>query len=104
MTEFSDADFSGFRAAFKGRLIDEADSEYESARSIWNGAIDRRPALIARCATPADVGAAISFARSMGLEISVRGGGHSFAGYSACDGGLMIDLSSMRQVSVDPAA
>jgi len=77
---------------------------YNSARSLWNGCFDHYPAVIARCFGPADVAAAIAFARQQGLEISVRGGGHSFSGVSAADGSLMIDLSQLREVIVDPVA
>ena len=95
---------NAFRTEFTGRLILPEDSDYDSARSVWNGEINRRPAGIARCATAQDVVAAIAFARDQGLEISVRGGGHNFGGAAVCEGGLMIDLSGMRQVTVDPAA
>ena len=70
---------------------------------MWNGAVDRRPGLIARCAGTDDVGTAVRFARTHGLEVSVRGGGHSIAGFSVCDDGLMIDLSTMKAIRVDPA-
>lgn len=92
-----------FRAEFTGKVITSEDQEYDKARSVFNGAINRRPAVIARCATPKEVAAAIKFGTDQGLEISVRGGGHNFAGFAVCDGGLMIDLSEMRQVTVDPA-
>lgn len=87
-----------------GELLVRGDDGYDEARSIWNGAIDRYPAVVARCRSTADVLAAVAFGRDQGLEIAVRGGGHSFAGASVCDDGLMIDLSAMRQVSVDPKA
>jgi hypothetical protein len=77
---------------------------YDTARSVWNGAIDRRPALVARCAGPEDIAASIEFARRLELPISVRGGGHNYGGYAVCDDGVMIDLSQMKHVSVDPAA
>jgi FAD/FMN-containing dehydrogenase len=95
---------ASFRAAFSGIVITPENPDYDSARSLWNGDIDRRPAVIARCATAAEVVAAIGFARAQGLEIAVRGGGHNYAGFASCDGGLMIDLSAMKQVTVDPAA
>ncbi len=95
-------DIESFRRDFAGPVLTEQDEGYEAARSLWNGAIDKRPALIARCATPPQVAAAISFARANDLEISVRGGGHNFAGFAATDRGLMIDLSPMRDVRVDP--
>ncbi len=74
---------------------------YDTSRRVWNGMIDRRPALIARCATPADVRTAVKLARTEGMPISVRGGGHSVAGTAVCDDGLMIDLSAMKDVRVD---
>ena len=78
----------------------QATPAYDSARKLWNGAFDRRPALIARCADASDVARSIGFARAHDLQIAVRGGGHSFPGYSSCDGGLMVDLSPMRAVDV----
>ncbi len=92
------------RDALRGELIEPTDAAYEEARSVWNGMIDRHPALIARCAGTADVVAAIRFARSEGLTVAVRGGGHNVAGNAVCDGGLVIDLSAMKAVRVDDAA
>ena len=89
---------------FAGRLVQPADPERDSIRRIHNGLIDRRPALIARCAGVADVIAAVALARAHGLEIAVRGSGHSLAGRSTVDDGLVIDLSLMRGVIVDPGA
>jgi hypothetical protein len=94
--------FEGLRARFRGALIRPGEEGYDDARRIWNGAIDRRPALIARCAGADDVVEAVRFARERDLRGSVRGGGHSIAGHSVCDDGLMIDLSLMRSVRVDP--
>ena len=91
-------------AAVKGTVVRPGDSTYDGVRAIWNAMIDRRPAVIVRCADAADVVAAIAFARERGLEISIRGGGHNIAGSSVCDGGVMIDLSQMTQVRVDAAA
>jgi FAD/FMN-containing dehydrogenase len=93
-----------FRTKFTGKLIAPKDPDYDSARSVWNGAINRRPALIARCSSAKEVAQAVQFGRDQGLEISVRGGGHNFGGSAVRDGALMIDLSGMRQVSVDPTA
>ena len=88
---------------FQGRLIDAGDPDYDAARAVWNGTIDRRPRLIARCSGTADVVAAMRFARDRGLEIAIRGGGHNVAGTAVCDDGIVIDLSAMRAVRVDPA-
>src|SRR3954465_4702083 len=89
---------------FEGQLLQPGDANYEAARKSWNGMFDRHPALIARCATTADVQNAVSFARNEDLTIAVRGGGHSAVGHSTCDDGLLIDLSAMRDVQVDPVA
>ena len=89
---------------FRGRLITAKDPEYDAARAVWNGAIDRRPRLIARCGTAADAVAAVRFARDRDLEIAVRGGGHNVAGTAVCDDGIVIDLSAMRAVRVDVAS
>jgi FAD/FMN-containing dehydrogenase len=104
MPKLDETDVRGLRAELAGEVILPADTGYDAARSVWNGAIDRRPAAIARCATAADVVQAIGFARGRGLEISVRGGGHNYAGHAVCDDGLMIDLSRMNAVTVDAAA
>jgi FAD/FMN-containing dehydrogenase len=92
------------RGRFRGALLRPAEEGYDEARRIWNGVIDRRPALIARCAGADDVEQALRFARERQLPVSVRGGGHSVVGSSVCDGGVMIDLSHMKAVSVDPPA
>ena len=97
-------DLDRLRSRFSGRVITAADGDYDQARSVWNGAIDARPAVIARCAGPGDVAAAVRFAQETGLEISVRGGAHSFAGAAVGDDGLTIDLSAMGQVRADPGA
>src|SRR6266850_4501817 len=92
------------REAVQGEILTPADGGYLEASKVWNGAHDgRRPALIVRCSGAADVISAIGFARSNDLPIAVRGGGHSIAGFSTCDGGMVIDLSGMRAVQVDPA-
>ena len=88
---------------FRGRLISADHADYDIARAVWNGAIDRRPRLIARCIGAADVVAAVRFARDHDLEIAIRGGGHNVAGTAVCDEGIVIDLSAMRAVRVDPA-
>ena len=98
-------DLSALRAGFAGELLTPAEGQrYDDARAVFNAMFDRRPALITRPTSTADVVAALRFARSSGLPIAVRGGGHSVAGHSTVDGGVVIDLSAMRQVVVDPAA
>src|SRR5262245_4554035 len=87
---------------FRGRLISADHADYDMARAVWNAAIDRRPSLIARCIGSADVVAAVRFARDNDLEIAIRGGGHNVAGTAVCDDGIVIDLSAMRAVLVDP--
>lgn len=89
-------------AAMRGTVVRPGDGSYEENRRVWNGSIEAAPALIARCAGVADVIAAVRFARRLGCEVAVRGGGHSFPGYSVCDRGLVIDLSPMKGVRVDP--
>ena len=101
-TEIADAAFQDLRTAFRGSLIVPGDDEFDEARKVWNGMIDRRPGLIAQCSGAADVIAAVNFARTHGLFVAVRGGGHSWPGHSVCDDGLVIDLSRMRGVRVDP--
>src|SRR3954470_15632905 len=88
--------------ALRGQLIRPGDPDYDDSRAIWNGAHDRKPALIIRCRGVADVLKAVEFARSEGLPIAVRGGGHSVAGFSTVDDGLVLDLSLMNAVHVDP--
>ena len=87
---------------FRGRILQPHDDGYDDARRVWNGAVDRRPAIIACATTTSDVVAAVQFAVRHDLLVAVRGGGHSIPGHSVCDGGLMIDLSQMKQVDVDP--
>src|SRR5499427_772646 len=89
-------------ARFTGALLLPGDSGYDEARRIHNGLIDKHPALIARCLGTADVVDAVKFATAHGLEIAVRGGGHNVAGKAVCDNGLMIDLSRMKGIHVDP--
>ena len=91
-----------FRTGLRGELIEPNDGKYESARKVYNGMIDKRPRLIARCADVADVIAAVNFGRENGLLIAVRGGGHNAAGLGICDDALVIDLSSIRYIRVDP--
>jgi FAD/FMN-containing dehydrogenase len=89
---------------FRGELISAGHANYDIARAVWNAAIDRRPRLIARCMGTSDVVAAVRYARDHDLEIAIRGGGHNVAGTAVCDDGIVIDLSAMRAVHVDPAA
>lgn len=98
-----EADLVDFKAGFRGEVLDRSESSYDQARAIWNGMIDNRPALIARCRGVADVMGAVRFARNHDLLASVRGGGHNVSGRAVCDGGLMIDLSQMTGIHVDPA-
>src|SRR5215471_17422249 len=86
---------------FRGDLLRPGDDDYEKARAIWNGMVAKKPGLIARCADIRDVQTAVQAASAAGITTAVRCGGHSLAGFSTCDGGLVIDLSRMRQVSVD---
>ncbi len=98
-----EASVGRFRAELHGRLIRPGDADYDDARRVYNAMIDKRPALIARCADAADVRAAVNFGRDHGLPIAVRGGGHNGAGLGLVDNGLVIDLSAMRDVQVDTA-
>lgn len=100
--EISPESFAAFKAAFKGAILGPEDATYDETRQIWNAMIDRRPGLIVRCSGTVDVVQAVRFARQHRLLVSVRGGGHNIAGLAVCDGGLMIDLSLLRGVWVDP--
>jgi hypothetical protein len=102
MTEASEEVYSSLHHRFKGDLLRPGHSGYEDARAIWNGMVARTPGLIARCADVSDVQNAIRAASETGILTAVRCGGHSLAGFSTCDGGLVIDLSKMREVVVDP--
>ena len=93
--EFDQAALSALGESFRGQLVRRSESDYDEQRKIWNGSIDRRPALIACCAGVADVIAAARFARESGLEVALRSGGHSYPGLSVCDGGMVIDMGSM---------
>ena len=97
------SDIKDLRAGLKGELLLAQDKGYDQARRVWNGAFDRHPALIARCANSTDVARVVSFASSHGLLTSVKGGGHSITGQSTCNGGLMIDLGPMRGIEIDKA-
>ena len=89
---------------FQGQLIGPDDTGYEEACKVYNAMIDKRPALIARCAGPEDVSRAVGFARDHGLLLAVRGGGHNGAGLGTCDDGVVIDLSLLKEIEVDPQA
>src|SRR5829696_6530770 len=104
VSDVPSAEVDGFRSALRGQLITPGSPEYEEARKGYNGMIDKRPAFIVRCADVDDVIAAVNFARDQQLLLAVRGGGHNGGGLGTCDDGLVIDLSGMRDVSVDPAA
>src|SRR6266536_5238755 len=93
-----------FRGSFDGEVLLPGDAGYDEGRGVWNGDIDRRPALIVRCGTPMHVAQAIALARREGVDLTVRGGGHNFAGLAVSDGALMIDLSPMNDVTVDASA
>ncbi len=99
-----EATLAEFQASLRGALLRPGNDGYETHRRVWNGMIDRHPALIVRCAGVADVISAVQFARSHHLVVAVRGGGHNVAGNAVCDGGMVIDLSPMKGVRVDPAA
>src|SRR5579884_3978239 len=97
-----DVTIKKFKSGLRGELFQPEDAAYDAARRLWNGMIDKHPRLIVRCAGVADVMRAVTFARDHELLIAVRGGGHHMAGLSSCDGGLVIDLSRMDGVRVDP--
>ncbi len=99
-----DSEVQAFASALRGGVLTPGDAGYDEARRVFNGMIDRRPGLIARPANTADVQKAVRFARAQDLLVSVNGGGHSVQGYGICDGGLMIDLSMMKAITVDPQA
>jgi hypothetical protein len=103
-TVLKDTAIEAFRTSLRGELLRPTDPGYETARTIWNALIGHRPALIARCAGAADVIAVVRFAREHDLLVSMRGGGHNIAGKAVCDGGLMLDLSRMKSIHVDPVA
>jgi FAD/FMN-containing dehydrogenase len=104
MQEVTNEVYRALLEQFRGQLFLPSDSQYESARCIWNGMVARRPGLIARCADVADVQAAVRTASAANVLTAVRCGGHSLAGFGTCDGGMVIDLSNMRQVAVEPNA
>src|ERR687888_2332697 len=99
----TDQRVSTLQQSLRGRVIGPDDVDYDAARALYNGMIDKRPRLIARCVDVADVIAAVNFGRDQGLLVAIRGGGHSGPGLGSCNDGLVVDLSMMRSVRVDPA-
>src|SRR5262245_46838322 len=100
-------DMSGVAAlkgTFEGQIILPGDGGYDECRQVFNAMHDKRPALIARCGSAADVVAAVNFARQHGLEVAVRSGGHSVAGLSVCEDGILIDLAGLKNIEIDPEA
>ena len=102
--QIDDATLAGLRASVRGRVLDAASPDFDTVRAIWNAMIDRKPALIVQCSGAADVAQVVRFARDHDLLVAIRGGGHNIAGNATCDGGLLIDLSGMKSVRVDPVA
>src|SRR5262249_8437662 len=97
-------DYATLQTSLRGELIQPGDTGYDEARKLYNGMIDKKPRLIVRCVDAADVIACVNYARETGLLLAVRGGGHNGPGLGSCDDGLVIDLSRMRGVKVDPQA
>src|ERR671916_1391398 len=95
--------FDALEGRLHGRLVRPQDADYDAVRAVFNAMIDRRPAAVVQCLDPADVAQGIAFAREHDLVLSVRGGGHNVAGHAVCDGGVMLDLSLMKGLRVDPA-
>src|SRR5215471_9973953 len=91
------------RGVLRGSVLEPGDTRFEQARTVYNAMIERHPRLIAQCTDVADVVAAVRFAREQGLKVSIKGGGHNAGGLGVCDDGLVIDLSGIRYVHVDPA-
>lgn len=104
MTALDEATLTAFDHRLRGALLRPGDDAYDDARRVWNGLIDKHPALIARCTGTADVIACVDFAREHGVPASIRGGGHNVAGTAICNGGLVIDCSAMKGIRVDPEA
>src|SRR5580704_15255045 len=104
MIHASEEVYSSLHRRFKGDLLRPGDAGYDDARIVWNGMVARKPGLIARCTDVSDVQNAVRAGSAAGILTAVRCGGHSLAGFSTCDDGLVIDLSGMRQVTVDPKA
>lgn len=102
MTKIDEEIIRKFKDSLRGELIQPSDANYDEARKVWNGMIDKHPALIARCAGVVDIINAVNFARANELLVAVRGGGHNVAGNAVCDGGIVIDLSRMKSIRIDP--
>jgi len=102
MNTLTDGQFNALRGVLRGEILQPNDAGYDDAGAVWNAMIDRRPAIIVRCAGKADVRASLAYAREHQLRLAVRGGGHNIAGSALCDDGLVIDLSRMTSVQVDP--
>ncbi|MFQ5420025.1 MAG: FAD-binding oxidoreductase, partial [Anaerolineae bacterium] len=100
--QLDESTLEGLRANLRGELLLPEDAGYDAARAIWNGMIDRKPALIIQCLGTHDVVQGVNFAREQGLLLAIKGGGHNVAGNAVCDGGVVLDLSLMRSVHVDP--
>src|SRR4026207_832159 len=99
---FTTSNIAAFAKGLRGPLLRPGEDTFDEARRIWNGMIDKRPALIARAAGVSDATQAVEFARESGLVLAVRGGGHNVSGNAVCDGGLTLGLSLMRRVRIDP--
>jgi FAD/FMN-containing dehydrogenase len=104
MVNVSSSAIDDLKTTIRGQLLQSGDASFEQARSIWNAMIDRHPAMILRCAGAADVRRGVAFAPDNGLPLAIRGGGHNIGGSALCDDGLVLDLSSMKSVRIDPAA
>src|SRR5262245_20525612 len=104
MGDLDNVAVDGLRSAISGEVITPGDDAYEQARLVWNGRIDRRPAVVVSCRSTEDVVAAVNFGRDNDLVVAVRGGAHSTPGYSTCDDGIVIDLGPMKAVDVDAEA
>jgi FAD/FMN-containing dehydrogenase len=103
-TKIANETLAALRTRVRGAVLITGDEGYDTARTVWNAMVDRKPGLIVRCAGPADVQATVDFARNTGAVLSVRGGGHNIAGTAVCEGGVMIDLTPMKSVQIDAAA
>src|ERR1700744_2601161 len=103
MVNVSSSAVDELKTAMRGQVLVPGDPNFDEARSIWNAMIDRRPAIILRCAGVADVRQGVAFARDNGLPLAIRSGGHNIGGSALCDDGIVLDLTSMKSVRIDPA-